>query len=51
MEELEEPKEMNVNAVHNRSGERKWPCPTKRLVEFEKIFKHFGLLDTKSKFL
>ncbi len=35
---------LDVNQAHNRSGERKWLCPTKRLVEFEEIFKHFGLL-------
>ena len=36
---------LDVNPAHNRDGERKWPCPKKRLVEFEEIFKHFGLLD------
>lgn len=36
--------ELNVNTAHNRVGERRWPCPKKRLLEFEKIFKHFELL-------
>jgi len=36
---------LNVNQAHNRDGERKWPCPENRLVEFEDIFKHFGLLN------
>ena len=37
--------DLDVNQAHNRDGKRKWPCPEKRLVEFEEIFKHFGLLD------
>lgn len=36
--------DLDVNQAHNRDGERKWPCPEKRLVEFEEIFTHFGLL-------
>lgn len=36
--------ELDVNKAHNRSDERKWPCPKKRLEQFEEIFKHFGLL-------
>jgi len=36
---------LDINQAHNRDGERKWPCPEKRLVEFEEIFKHFELLD------
>ncbi len=35
---------LDVNHAHNRSGEVKWLCPKKRLMEFEEIFKHFGLL-------
>jgi len=40
--------ELDVNAAHNRSGEIKWPCPTKRLIEFEEIFLHFKLLKSEN---
>ena len=40
---------LHVSQAHNRDGDRKWVCPKKRLVEFEEIFKHFGLLDSKNK--
>ena len=35
---------LDVHQAHNRDDERKWPCPKKRLVEFEEIFTHFELL-------
>lgn len=35
---------LDVNKAHNRSGERKWSCPKKRLEQFEEIFNHFGML-------
>jgi hypothetical protein len=35
---------LNVNKAHNRTGERKWVCPPKRLEQFKEIFEHFGLL-------
>ena len=38
---------LDVNTAHNRLGERKWPCPKKRLIEFEEIFLHFKLLNFK----
>lgn len=36
---------LDVNPAHNRVGERKWPCPEKRLEQFKDIFKELGLLD------
>ena len=38
---------LDVGSAHNRSGERKWPCPKKRLDEFEEIFLHFKLLKSE----
>ena len=39
---------VKVKKADNRKGERKWPCPTKRLVEFEEIFLHFKLLKSEN---
>ncbi len=33
-----------VSKAHNRTGERKWVCPKKRIIEFEEVFKHFEML-------
>lgn len=35
---------LSVNKAHNRDGDRKWPCPKKRLDEFKEIFEHFEML-------